>query len=471
MGNEVLDAIRSLSEQVTDIKKDYDNLDTKINSSVSKILNDTDNDPDPDTEVTTEKIGATDKVTDIRFMEYEKGDYEIARMLMESTHNFSREPIYIEPSERFMNAYHENLKDSKVFIADDKGYARAAMGTDVAGAGQALIGAQYLNSLWTSAKNMDTIVGDLQTIPMNHPTVHIPIDGKLPQMFLASEQKGLPSTNYVANLSSDTETNKLQMTSKKFTIQEIWSGELDEDAIIAFTPFIRRQLTVAFANELGSSIYNGDTIATNASINGSSARDGKENYLAYNGIRKTWINDIATRGVNAGGAVTAANFIVARSKLGGTAWTGSITDGKDLTNWGKDARMLRVIMDFETYLKSVQLEQVVTVDKYGEKATIMNGELASIYGMPIIVPSYAPKTEADGKLDDPAATKNTKGQSSIYNPDGLLGGIRRDATIYFDRIQGNDQYLLEFYTRRGLIRWGTGDDGSNFASGIYNITV
>ena len=476
----LVETLTTLGDAITALGERLDQNEENTRSIVTELLDDfregnggssMEERQNADTEVEGETSSALDMVSDIRYQDYEQGDYELAKMIMDASHQFRREPLNIEPSDEFMNAYRSNLPENYLFRADDKGNIRASMETTTANVGVPLIGAQYLSSMWESAKNEDSIVGAIRSVPMSSPTVHIPIDGDLPQMFLASEQTGTPATNYIATLSSETKSDRLTVTSQKFTIQEIWSGELDEDSIINWTPYIRERLNMAFATELGSSIYNGDTTnANNGNINLDDANpDDVMNYLAYDGIRHTWLVDNAGDGIDAGGAITAADFLSARSKLGGLAWNGKKA-GKNLTHWGKNARELQVIMDWDTYLDCVALEEVETVDKYGNRATIYSGELASIYGMPIMVPAYAPLTEDDGKLSDTLAN-NTKGQVSIFNPRGMLQTIRRDATVYFDRIQGNDQYLLEFYTRRGFVRWGTLTNPSNVAAGIRNITV
>ena len=154
---------------------------------------------------------------------------------------------------------------------------------------------------------------------------------------------------------------------------------------------------------------------------------------------------------------------VARGKLNGTdddvdAAVGNI-------NWGRNARELLLVCDWDTYMAMLDGDKVTTVDKYGAQATIVSGELANVYGIPIVSPGYAIKTEADGKASTTEAS-NTKGQITIFNPAGWLGGVRRDVQLFFDRIQRTDQYLFELYTRRAFTRFG-----GNVSSGIYNISL
>jgi hypothetical protein len=107
----------------------------------------------------------------------------------------------------------------------------------------------------------------------------------------------------------------------------------------------------------------------------------------------------------------------------------------------------------------------VTVDKYGPGATILTGELGRIFGIPIISPGYAVKTEADGKQST-TESNNSKGHITLFNPRNFLAGTRRDTQFFMDRIQRTDQLLIEVYLRKAFTRFGT-----NGAAGIYDITL
>jgi HK97 family phage major capsid protein len=393
---------------------------------------------------------------------YTRGDFEFARMVMGGCGpRVGNAPI--EPSERFMQAYNAEVTEKgPIFVADAEGNPVRAMDTAESGYGSQLVGAQYVRDLWEAARNADTLVGDIASIPMTDPTVYVPIDGALPEMLFVGESTSASATAYTT---SKTASNRVTLTAKKFTIQQIWSGELDEDSIIAFTPFLRERLNISAGLHLGSAYLNGDT--TNAGTGNINLDDANpadtKHYLAWTGIRYYWLVTTTGQGKDMAAALDIKEIDVARGKLNGTdddvdAAVGNI-------NWGKEARDLRLICDWDTYMNLLDSDKVVTVDKYGPAATIITGELGSIKGIPIISPSYATKTEADGKCSDTEAS-NTKGQITLFNPRGWLGGVRRDVQLFFDRIQRTDQFLFELYTRRAFTKFG-----ENVAAGIYDITV
>ena len=396
---------------------------------------------------------------------YTRGDYEFARMFMGGVGPRIGESE-IEPSEEFMRAYRANVTEDKtrpaIYVADAEGKPKRAMDTAETGFGLELIGTQYVRDLWEAARNLDSIVGDIATIPMTDPTVNVPIDGALPEMLFVGESTSASATAYTT---SKTASGRVTLNAKKFTIQEIWSGELDEDSIIAFTPFLRERLNISAGLHLGSAYLNGDdTNAGSGNINLDDANPADtKHYLAWNGIRHYWLVTATGQGKDMAALLDIKEINVARGKLNGT--DDDIDAAVGNINWGTRAADLRLVCDWDTFMALLDADKVVTIDKYGPGATILTGELGRIWGIPIISPGYATKTEADGKASTTEAS-NTKGQITIFNPQGFLGGVRRDVQLFFDRIQRTDQFLFELYTRRAFTRFG-----GNVAAGIYDINL
>jgi len=451
--------IAALLEQQAERDKERDEATQKrIDDALAKIA---DKEPvTPSKTVEPEPKGAW--ADEFEHRGYTRSDFEMARMIMGGVGpRLGLSPI--EPSEMFMAAYnHHVTRDKPIYVANADGQPVRAMDTAETGFGLELIGAQYVRDLWEAARNADTLVGDIATIPMTDPTVYVPIDGALPEMHFVGESTSASATAYTT---SKTASSRVTLTAKKFTIQQIWSGEMDEDSIIAFTPFLRERLNISAALHLGSAYLNGDT--TNAGTGNINLDDANptdtKHYLAWDGIRHYWLVDATGQGKNMAAALDIKEINVARGKLNGT--DDDLNSAVGNINWGTDAATLRLVCDWDTYMSLLDSDKVVTVDKYGPGATILTGELGRLYGIPIISPSYAVKTEADGKQSTTEAS-NTKGQITLFNPRGFLGGVRRDVQLFFDRIQRTDQFLFELYTRRAFTRFG-----GNVASGIYNVTV
>jgi HK97 family phage major capsid protein len=121
-------------------------------------------------------------------------------------------------------------------VADSEGNPVRAMDTAESGYGLQLIGAQYESEMWRAARQSDPLLGAIRSIPMTAPVTYVPIDGALPEMLLLGESTTAGASAYTT---SKTPTSRATLTAKKFGINQIWSGELDQDSIIAFTPFLR----------------------------------------------------------------------------------------------------------------------------------------------------------------------------------------------------------------------------------------
>jgi HK97 family phage major capsid protein len=393
-----------------------------------------------------------------------RANLELVGMIFEGAHRLSRQPLDLRMSEGLERVWRHFVVETgpRLQIADVRtGEVVRAMDTAESGFGQQLIGAQYVGELWRAARNLDGLTQSIRQFNQTDATTYVPIDGSLPEMLLVPENTGPTDSPYPT---SKTGSNRRQFDPKKFTIQQIWSAELGEDSIIEFVPFLREKLAMSAALHMGSAMYNGDlTNAATGNINSDDADPADtRHYLAFDGIRHYWLVDDTGNEVNAAGAIDAAKVLDARGKMAGA---NNSVNALDNINWAQDARSLRIVCDWATYMKLIQLDEVITVDKYGDRATVVVGELGSFLGIPIIVPAYATKTEADGKLSA-TASNNTLGQLTVLNPAGWLRGVRRDVQLFFDRIQGRDQFLFELYTRVSFNRWG-----ADVAAGVRNITV
>lgn len=396
---------------------------------------------------------------------YTRADFELAGVLLGAA--AQAKGTRFDPSEEFLRAWRSRLFESRELAAPMVRLASGrvrAMDTAESGYGLELIGTAYESQMWMAARNRDPLLSLIQEVEVRENTQKVPIDGALPEMMLVSENTD--STVGTKYTTTKTASSNVTQTPKKFTIQELWSGELGEDSIVPWVPFLRGQLTESFRLHLASAYYNGDT--TNAATGNINLDDADpantKHYLAWDGIRHKWLVDASTQGADAAGPVTLELITEARGRLNGAG--NDVDGGLSNIDWSAEVSDLLLICDRDTYYSMIhRLDEVVTAERYGQGATIITGELARLGGMRIISPSYASKTEADGKASD-TASNNTKGQITIVNTRGCLAGVRRGVEFFMDRVQGRDQYLLEMYTRRSFNTFS-----NTVAAGIYDITV
>lgn len=336
--------------------------------------------------------------------------------------------------------------------------ALRAMDTAESGFGSQLIGAQYVGELWEAPRKLGRIFPLLDSFEMRDPTAYLPVEVDVPEMLWVPESTANNSSNYAT---VKTGSQRVQVDAKKFVIHQMWSGEMEEDSLIPFVPFLRRQAALSVAHYSDSLVHNGDT--TNAATGNINLDDADpadtKHYLALDGIRHAALVDNTNNATDAAGAITSALLHGQRGKMIDTA---------NLVDWGHPVNPddLVHIADPATADAMALLDDFRTVDKYGSNATVFNGELGQALGVRVISSIAAPKTEADGKVSTTSAN-NTKGQVTTFNRRGFKVGWRRRVTVESERLPGTDQTRLVYSLRMGLGRFTP----SGAASGIESVAV
>lgn len=345
-------------------------------------------------------------------------------------------------------------------------YRRATLAMDTAesGFGSQLIGAQYVGELWEAPRKLGRIFPLIDSFEMTAPTAYLPVEVDIPEMLFVAESTASNSSNYTT---SKTGSQRVQVDAKKFVIHQMWSGEMEEDAIIAFVPFLQRQAGLSIAHYSDSLALNGDTTNSgtgNINLDDADPADTKH-YLAFDGIRHAGIVDNTGNSKDAAGAATLQLL---------SAQRGRMVDTTNLVDWGHpiDPNDLVRIADPGTADQISLIDEVLTVDKYGPNATILNGELARVQGSPLVSSIAMSKTEADGKVSTTAAN-NTKGQVAAFNRRGFKAGWRRRVQVETERLPASDQTRIVYSMRLGFGRFTPTGAASGIESAdvLYNISL
>lgn len=345
-------------------------------------------------------------------------------------------------------------------------YERAmrAMDTAESGFGSQLIGAQYVSELWTGAQAQARVFGLINQFTMTDPTAYLPVEADLPEMLFVSESTANNSSNYAT---SKTGSNRVQVDAKKFVIHQMWSGEMEEDSIIPYIPFLRRQAMRSLAHHSDSLCLNGDT--TNAGTGNINLDDADpadtKHYLAWDGIRHAGLVDNTGNSKDVAGAITLNEFRKQRGRMLSATYK---------HDWGHplDQMDLVHVADPETADAIAFLDEVLTVDKFGPGATILAGQQARVLGNPLIASIDVSKTEADGKVSTTGAN-NVKGQVVTFNKNGCVWGNRRTVMVETERLPATDQTRIVYSLRAGFGRFTpTGAaSGIEWADVLYNISL
>jgi hypothetical protein len=341
---------------------------------------------------------------------------------------------------------------------------QAAMDTAESGFGSQLIGAQYVGELWEAARRESRVFSLIDQWMMDAPTSYLPVEVDIPELLFVSENTANNSSEYTT---VKTGSQRVQVDAKKFVIHQMWSGEMEEDSIIPFLPFLQRQATLAIAHYSDSLVLNGDT--TNAATGNINLDDADpadtKHYLAFDGIRHAALVDNTGNGVDVAGAISLSQL----SKL-----RGLMVDSTRFVDWGHPTSPedLVFVSDVDTADRVGLLDEIVTVDKYGPQATVLTGETARVLGHPHIASIAVSKTEADGKVST-TGSNNTKGQVVAFNRRGFKVGVRRQVQVETERLPGRDQTRLVYSLRMGFGRFSpTGAaSGIEAAAVAYDISL
>lgn len=338
-----------------------------------------------------------------------------------------------------------------------------AMDTAESGYGSQLIGAQYVSDLWAGARAESRIFGRINTFEMTDPTAYLPVEADIPEMLFVAENTANNSSNYST---SKTGSNRVTVTAKKFLIHQMWSGELQEDSILPFVPFLRRQVVLSLAHYTDSAVLNGDT--TNAATGNINLDDADpadtKHYLAFDGIRHASLVDNTATGINVSGPIAFSHLMLAKEKM---------IDDTYLFNWGDPTQNddLIYVADPRTAARIAQLDEVMNAKLWGGVPLLTNfegvaGMAFNIMGHPGISSMAMSLTEADGKVSDTGAN-NTLGQVAVFNRRAFVGGWRRRVQVASEYLPATDQFRMVHSMRLGLGRYSP----TGAASGIYAASV
>lgn len=251
------------------------------------------------------------------------------------------------------------------------------------------------------------------------------------------------STENTSVTGSQPNTGKATLTAKKIQADVTFSGETEEDSIIAIAPTVRQNLVRRGAQVIDDLIVHGDIeTGGTGNVNTDNGAPGSGAfYTALDGLRKFALVTNTGQTHNVAGAPTTALFTTSRGLLG---------------KYGGRPSDLRLVLGQSTLNAMYDISQVKTVDVYGPNATIVQGELARFFGIPILLSEATPVTdsdlvEADGKSN---ATAGTLGWWVLFNVNGWKQGFRREFNIEADRNIQTDSNILVASFRMALIPSG-----------------
>jgi HK97 family phage major capsid protein len=166
----------------------------------------------------------------------------------------------------------------------------------------------------------------------------------------------------------------------------LWSRSLDADSAIAIMGFQQRKLVQAFVDAEERAVLDGDSDGTHqdADVQAIGATDARS---AWDGLRKKALAQTVATATTC----TALNLGIVRKAMG---------------KWGVNPADLAFIIGVSNYHALLADTNLLTVDKMGPNAVILNGQVGSVFGVPVIVSEHVREVlNASGVEDGITQTK------------------------------------------------------------------
>lgn len=258
------------------------------------------------------------------------------------------------------------------------------------------------------------------------PLINMPTDPfKMPSLtsdstaYLVPEATGEDDT--AANRTfkaSKPKTGNVTLNAVKLGIRTNFSLELEEDSIIPILEMVKNNFAIEINGGIEDALINGDDSGSHMDADVTDAKDRRK---AWKGLRKktqtaldTQLSTFDTAGLRA-----------MRGKMG---------------KYGVDPKKLCYLLSPKGYVKLLSNADLLTYEKYGDRATLYSGELAQFDGTPVLVSEYVRESLGASGVND--ATTNNKSIVLLMYVSAFVMGSKRKITLRsFVDVQ-NDQTAL-----------------------------
>jgi HK97 family phage major capsid protein len=205
-----------------------------------------------------------------------------------------------------------------------------------------------------------------------------------------------------------------------FGARTLWSKGLDADSAIAIAPYAQKKIVRAFANAREMAILDGDTDGTHqdTDVQALGATDARS---AWDGLRKKALAQTVVTATTS----SVANLLAIR---------------KGMLKWGVNPSDLAYIVSVSAVHTLLADTNLLTVDKFGPNATILNGQIGSIAGVPVIVSEFVREDLNASGVDD--AITATKTYNLCVNRSEWALGARMALDV-----KTSDELYLETFQR------------------------
>ncbi len=316
---------------------------------------------------------------------------------------------------------------------------KKAMDTATSGEGSEWIPTEFSAQLIDRVRLALKVAALFPRVPMPSNPFKIPVVSSDATAKLIGESTGDSATKISASTPG---TRQATLTAKKLAARVLFSEEMSEDSIVATSDFVKQNIAIALAFGLEDALINGDDSATHQDSNVTDSTDARK---AFQGLRKL---------TQSGNKVTCTTFNLTNVR------TIRLKMGK----YGTDPSQLAWITGPAGLMQLMNLTEVVTVDKYGQFATVLNGEIGRLDGIPIIVSEKVQEDLNTSGVYDGTTTNNTI--LILAHRNAFTVGDRRRLTVKtFEDIQ-TDQTIVVASQRNAFTSYYDTTTESVVAQGV-----
>lgn len=222
-----------------------------------------------------------------------------------------------------------------------------------------------------------------------------------------------------ANSAGAAQTHQLKeitLSAYKVATREYLAYEEEEDSMLVLLPVIRDGMIRRVARAVDKAMINGAATAS----------DPVQGVAMYDTTSAVTVDSSV--------AVTVANMRSLR---------------KDLGAWGLDPAELVYVVNTEVYYNLLDDTNFLTVDKVGDRATLLTGQIGAIGNTPVVVSGEFPAI-AEG-----AATASTNIAAFCFAPANFLVGNQRGLRVDTDSLVETQRRVLVASLRTGLTQLTT----------------
>ena len=241
------------------------------------------------------------------------------------------------------------------------------MTTGGVGTGTELLDTAMLAQLWSDV-HLATRVAPAFGPPIQMPTKTLDLPEELGDVTFYK-----PSGEGIAVTATDLATAKRAMTAYPLKAQVDVSDEEDQDAIIALLPMIRSSLVRNAGEVIDDVLINGDASTGTQNINQYNASGGtniatdSKYLIGFDGLSHYCLNEVTGQTSDLG-ALADADYGTLIGLLG---------------KYAANPDRLAWIMDPFAYAKALFLSEFRTMDKLGQFATVLTGQVGAVNSSPV----------------------------------------------------------------------------------------